>query len=68
MKVTFERNNALLEVTNDSTKVTVLDPNRTIEILDIRSLGYYEIYQGVLQQRLNKYYLFESLHNIFEGL
>ena len=36
-----------------------LDPKRALAILDIRSLGYYKI-QGVLQQRLNKYYSFES--------
>ena len=29
-------------------------------------MGYYKIQQGVLQQRLSKYY-FESVQNIFEG-
>ena len=66
MKVNFERNKAL-EITNDSTQVIVLDPKRDIVILDIRSLGITTYIQGVLQQRLSKYYSFESLHNIFEG-
>ena len=28
-------------------------------ILDLRSLGYYKIKQGILQQNLSKYYRFE---------
>ena len=31
-----------------------------IGILDMRSLGYYKIKHGVLQQNLNKYYHFEE--------
>ena len=30
-------------------------------------MGYYKFQQGILQQRLSKYYSFESLHIIFEG-
>ena len=37
-----------------------------IVILDIRSLGYYNIHQGCHTQRQSKYYPFESLHNTFE--
>ena len=33
MKVKFEKNKAFLEVTNDSTKVVVLDPKRAVAIL-----------------------------------
>ena len=29
-------------------------------ILDLRSLGYYKMKQGILQQNLSKYYRFES--------
>ena len=29
-------------------------------ILDLRSLGYYKIEQGILQQNLSKYYRFEK--------
>ena len=31
-----------------------------LDILDLRSLGYYKIKQGILQQHLSKYYRFES--------
>ena len=43
MKVKCEGNEALLEVTDDSTKVTVLDHKGVVAILCIRSLGYYKI-------------------------
>ena len=35
-------------------------------ILDLRSLGYYKIKQGVLQQNLSKYYHFESVDKLCE--
>ena len=38
----------------------MLDHKRAIVIIDIRSLGYYKIQQGVLHQRLTEYYSFES--------
>ena len=31
-----------------------------IGILDLRSIGYYKIKQGILQQKLSKYYRLES--------
>ena len=37
-----------------------------IGILDLRSLGYYKIKQGVLQQHLSKYYHFESADIIYD--
>ena len=36
----------------------------SIGILDLRSLGYYKIKQGVLQQNLDKYYKFEEANKI----
>ena len=35
------------------------DQKVIIGILDLRSLDYYKIWQGVLQQNLSKYYHFE---------
>ena len=34
----------------------ILDPQEILGILDVRSLGYYKIKQGILQQNLSKYY------------
>ena len=35
-------------------------------ILDLRSMGYYKIKQGILQQNLSKYYRFESADTLCE--
>ena len=35
-----------------------------IGILDLRSLGYYKIQQGVLQQNLSKFHKFKSADNV----
>ena len=61
MKIKTKRNKVFLEVANDSIQVIVLDSKIAIAILDIRSLGYHRIQQGVLHQRLYKYHSFESL-------
>ena len=37
-------------------------------ILDLRSLGYYKIKQGIFQQNLSKYYRLESADIICEQL
>ena len=50
IKIHFERNKAFLEMINNSNTVIALNPNRALAILNIRSLGYYKIQQGVVQQ------------------
>ena len=37
-----------------------------IDVLDLKSLGYYKIKQGVLQQNLSKYYHFETAVVVFD--
>ena len=37
-----------------------LKPKEMIGIVDMRSLGYYKIKQGILQQNLSRYYRFEE--------
>ena len=37
-----------------------------IRIDDLRSLGYYRIKQGILQQNLSKYYRFERAETLSE--
>ena len=41
-------------------EILIFDRKTTIGILDLRSLGYYKIKQGVLQQNLNKYHFEEA--------
>ena len=38
----------------------ILKPKEMIGVVDIRSLGYYKIKQGILQQNLSRYYRFEA--------
>ena len=37
----------------------IIKPEEMIGIIDLRSLGYYKIKQGILQQNLSRYYKFE---------
>ena len=42
----------------------IFKPEEMIEIIDLRSLGYYKIKQGILQQNLSKYYRFEKAEKL----
>ena len=53
LKLKFIRNCASLDVTNNTQEIVIFDPNQMLGILDLRSLGYYKIKQGVLQQNLS---------------
>ena len=39
-------------------EMAIFDPKEMLGILDLRSMGYYKIKQGTLQQQLTKYYGF----------
>ena len=64
LKFKFMRNAAILDVTNNSSEILILNPKEALGILDLRSLGYYKIKQGVLQQNLSKYYGFKSAEKL----
>ena len=64
LKVKFTRNAAILDVMNNSSEILILDQKEALGILGLRSLGYYKIKQGVLQQHLSKYYEFESAEKL----
>ena len=42
----------------------ILNTKEMIGIVDIRSLGYYKIKQGILQQNLSKYYRFKEVSKL----
>ena len=44
----------------------IFKPKEMIEIIDLRSLGYYKIKQGILQQNLSRYYRFEKEEKLCE--
>ena len=64
LKLKFIRNKAMLDITNNTRQTIIFDKKTSIGILDLRSLGYYKIKQGVLQQNLDKYYHFEKVDKI----
>ena len=64
LKLKFIRNKAMLDITNNSRETIIFDKKTSIGILDLRSLGYYKIKQGVLQENLDKYYQFEEVDKI----
>ena len=66
LKLKFVRNCASLDITNNAQETVILDQNQMLGILDLRSLGYYKIKQGVLQQNLSKCYHFESVEKLCE--
>ena len=53
-----------MDITNNTREIIIFDKKTSIGISDLRSLGYYKIKQGVLQQNLNKYYQFEEIDKI----
>ena len=60
IKLKFTGNKAALDIKNVGEDTMILNPKEMIGIVDIRSLGYYKIKQGILQQNLSKYYRFEE--------
>ena len=64
LKLKFIRNKATLDITNNTRETLIFDKKTSIGVLDLRSLGYYKIKQGVLQQNLDIYYQFEEVDKI----
>ena len=59
MKLKFIRNRVTLKVTNNTQDKVTFDPTDMVGVVDLRTLGYYKVKQGVLQQNLSKLYHFE---------
>ena len=64
MKLKFIRNMATFKVTYSTQATVTFDPKEMLGIVDLRSLGYYKIKQGVLQQNLSCMYHFESTNTV----
>ena len=64
LKLKFVRNKATLDITNNTRETVIFVKKMSIGILDLRSLGYYKIKQGVLQQNLKIYYQFEEIDKV----
>ena len=53
-KLRFMQNLPTLDITNNGLDTTIFDLKEVLRIIDLRSLGYYKINQGILQQNLSK--------------
>ena len=65
-KLKFTHNKAVLDIKNTGKETMILRPKEMIGIVDIRSLGYYKMKQGILQQNLSRYYRFEEAEKLCE--
>ena len=66
IKLNFMHNTAILDIVNNGTETITFRPQEMIGIVDLRSLGYYKIKQGILQQNISKYYRFEKEDTLCE--
>ena len=66
IKLKFTSNKAVLDIKNARKDTMILRLEEMIGIVDIRSLGYYKIKQGILQQNLSRYYTFEEAKKLCE--
>ena len=66
LKLKFVKNCASLDIVNNTQETVMFNPDQMLGILDLRSLGYYKIKQGVLQQDLSKCYHSESIEKLCE--
>ena len=66
LKLKFTQNSATLDIANNGLDTITFKPEEMLGIFDLRSLGYYKIQQGTLQQHLSKYYRFEKTNTLCE--
>ena len=66
LKLKFVHNAAMLDIVNNGTCTIIFKPEEMLGIVDLRSLGYYKIKQGILQQNLSKYYRCERADTLCE--
>ena len=66
LKLKFMCNTAPLDIANNGPDTIIFKIEEMLGILDLRSLGYYNIKQGILLQDLSKYYKFERADALCE--
>ena len=54
IKLKFIRNKAVFNITNNTHKTVTFGQTEMLEVVDLRSLGFYKIKQEVLQEHLDK--------------
>ena len=66
IKLKFTCNKAMLDIKKTGKDTMILRPEEMIGIVDIRSLGYCKIKQGISQQNLSKFYKFKKAEKLCE--
>ena len=66
IKLKFTQNLAVLDIVNKGTETMIFRPEEMIGIVDVRSLGYYKIKQGIPQENLSRYYKFERAEKLWK--
>ena len=66
LKLNFMHNAAMLDIVNNGSDTIIFKLEEMLGILDLRSLGYYKIKQGILQQNLSKYYKLKRVYTLCE--
>ena len=66
IKLKITHNKAVLDIVNKGKDTMIFKPGEMIGVIDLRSLGYYKIKQGILQQNLSRYYRFEKAEKLCE--
>ena len=64
LKLKFMQNSTMPDITNNGLDMIIFGPEEVIGILDLRSLDYYKIKQGILQQNLSKNYRFQKVDTL----
>ena len=64
IKLKFTCNTSILDVMNKRKDTMIFKPEEMLGIIDLRSLGYYKIKQGILQQNVSRYYRFEKAEKL----
>ena len=64
IKLKFTHHKAILDIVNKGKDTIIFKPEEMIGVTDLRSLGYYKIKQGILQQNLSRYYRFEKAEKL----
>ena len=64
IKLKLTCNKAILDIKSKGKDTMILRLKEMIGIINLRSLGYYKIKQGILQQNLSRYYRFEEAEKL----
>ena len=64
IKLKFTCNKAILDIINKGKDTMIFKPGEMLGIVNLRSLGYCKIKQGILQQNLSGYYRFEKAEKL----